>query len=85
MNRHVLREQLATIEHERWASWQRYLHDQCVRNPDGSLTIPAALVARWERQIATPYGQLSEPEKNADRAQVARYFHLVEAGCGGEE
>jgi len=39
-------DRLASIEHERWAHWQRYVHDQCERLEDGSLVIPADLVAR---------------------------------------
>lgn len=70
-------EKLAEIEHARWADWQRWVHDRCVANEDGSLTIPAGNVARWERQIATPYADLSEPEKQSDRDQVARYLPLV--------
>lgn len=79
MNDDALREQLAAIEHERWAHWQRYLHSRCVRNPDGSLTIPADLVERWESQIATPYEELTEAEKESDRSEVARYWPLVES------
>ena len=73
-----LREQLAALEHERWSRWQRWMNDQCVSNEDGSLTIPAALVERWERQIATPYERLTEREKDADREQVDRYWPLIE-------
>ena len=72
-----LLEQLAAIEHERWADWQKYMHSLCVTNPDGSLTIPQSSVAHWERQIATPYSELSEREKASDREQVQRYFHLI--------
>lgn len=71
-------EQLAAIEHERWASWQSYLHGKCERTPDGGLAIPAALVERWERQIATPYADLSDAEKASDREQVMRYWPLIE-------
>lgn len=28
---------LASKEHERWAHWQQYVHDQCVAAADGSL------------------------------------------------
>ena len=77
MGKRELYERLAAIEHERWADWQRYLHSKCERNPDGLLTIPASLVAHWERQIATPYEQLSEAEKDSDREQVDRYWHLL--------
>lgn len=70
-------EKLAAIEHERWSDWQRYVHGLCTRNPDGSYTIPAPLVERWERQINTPYDQLTEAEKQSDRDQVARYWNLI--------
>ena len=73
-------EKLAAIEHERWADWQRYLHSRCTRNIFGErfgLTIPAELVDQWERQIATPYADLSEHEKDSDRKQVRRYWSLV--------
>jgi uncharacterized protein with von Willebrand factor type A (vWA) domain len=73
-----LYEQLAAIEHERWTDWQRYMHSLCVQNPDGSLTIPASLVERWEKQIATPYADLSEQEKQSDREQVDRYWKLIQ-------
>jgi len=82
-------EALADIEHQRWSDWQKYLHGQCEREPvqmeqpDGSWTfgsdfiIPCVMADRWERQIATPYADLSEREKASDRAQVARYWPLI--------
>lgn len=68
---------LAGIEHERWAHWQRYVHEQCERRPDGSLVIPSELVDRWEHQIATPYAELSEAEKESDKEQVRRYLPVI--------
>lgn len=68
---------LASIEHERWAHWQRYMHGKGVAQSDGSLLIPAHLVAQWERQIATPFAALSEQEKDSDREQVQRYLPLL--------
>jgi hypothetical protein len=70
-------EELAGVEHERWAHWQRYLHSRCARQSDGSLVIPAELVRRWESQMATPYAELSEAEKESDREQVRRYLPLL--------
>lgn len=71
-------EKLAAIEHARWADWQAYLHGKCERTPDGGLTTPAGYVAALERQIATPYADLSDAEKASDREQVARYWPLIE-------
>lgn len=73
----ALRRSLASIEHERWADWQRYMHSLCTRNDDGSLTIPANSVAHWERQIATHYDDLSEREQASDMEQVDRYWPLI--------
>ncbi|OBH03496.1 hypothetical protein A5695_10300 [Mycobacterium sp. E1747] len=63
--------------YERWAHWQRYVHDHCVRQQDGSLVIPAELAARWEAQIETPYVGLTEREKDSDREQVRRYLPVI--------
>lgn len=70
-------ETLADIEHERWSHWQRYMHAQCERRPDGSLTIPSNLVSQWERQSVTPYAKLTEAERKSDRDQVMRYLPTV--------
>ena len=67
-------EELAAIEHERWAHWQRYVHEKCEPLSDGSLRIPAELVKRWESQIARSYAELDDAEKESDREQVERYL-----------
>ena len=73
----VLYEKLAAIEHARWSGWQRYVHNLCDRHEDGSLTIPAHIVAHWERQMNTQYAELSAREKQSDREQVNRYWPLI--------
>lgn len=75
----TLVEELAAIEHARWAHWQRYVHAKAERGPDGSLVLPACLVRQWDTQIATPYADLSESEKISDRQQVRRYLPLIAA------
>jgi hypothetical protein len=72
-----LMEALAGVEHERWSHWQGYMHSKCKRASDGSLIIPRELVDQWERQLATPYSDLSEAEKESDREQVRRYLPLI--------
>lgn len=70
-------DQLAAIEHERWAHWQSYMHSKGLREPDGSLSIPANLVGRWERQFELNYDELSDEEKESDREQVRRYLPIL--------
>jgi hypothetical protein len=75
-------EQLAAIEHQRWAHWQRYMHSNGTKQPDGSLLLPKELVDRWDQQIATDYSQLSDKEKESDREQVRKYLPvIVDALC----
>jgi len=84
-NTDALIEQLAAIEHERWADWQKYMHSkgglvgEVGTYSTGDLILPSVLVEQWERQIATPYAELSEKEKDSDREQVDRYWPLIEA------
>lgn len=76
-----LREKLAAIEHERWADWQRYMHSKMVEHSNGKgewVCLPSDLFERWERQIATPYAELTEAEKQSDRDQVDRYWSFIE-------
>jgi hypothetical protein len=71
-------EELAALEHQRWVHWQKYVHGKGQRQPDGSILLPADLVARWERQINTQYGDLTAEEKESDRDQVRKYLPLLE-------
>ncbi|MGF9567859.1 hypothetical protein AAIH70_30770 [Neorhizobium sp. BT27B] len=70
-------ETLAALEHERWAHWQSYLHGKAIKQEDGSLMIPSELVKKWEKQIATPFANLSNEEKESDREQVQRYLPTI--------
>lgn len=85
-----LMEKLADIEHQRWSDWQKWVHSKCVKASlkDGHLEskeygeayfIPPILYDRWERQIKTPYSELSEKEKESDREQVRRYLPLLKS------
>lgn len=78
----ALRERLAAAQHEIWSHWMAHLFSVSVRNRDGSYTIPAALVERWQRQMNTTYEQLSENEKESDREQAEK---LIAVGGWSEE
>ena len=81
-------ELLADIEHERWAGWQSHLHSKLYEIDDNRVSqnhhlkiLPTELYDRWERQITTPYSQLSESEKQSDREEVKKTLRaLVQMG-----
>lgn len=75
-------EQLANIEHQRWADWQKYMHSLCEKKEDGSLIISASNVKHWTRQINTDYKDLTNKEKDSDRGQVVRYWDLINKEIG---
>ena len=60
---------MADVEHDRWAKWQKHVHDKCELRPDG-LLIPNSLVERWEEQYRTPYIALSEEDREKDRREA---------------
>lgn len=64
------RERLATYAHSAWSGWMKYMFSKSDQNADGSVTIPKELVARWTRQMYTPYSELPEDEKNSDRDEA---------------
>lgn len=79
MDRATLIEHLASAEHVSWARWMAYLLSKCERHEDGSATIPAWAVAGWQRQVETPYAQLSGQERQADREEVAHILPAIDA------
>lgn len=74
----TLREQLADVQHAIWAHWMRYQFSACQRNEDGSFTIPADKVKRWERQIGAYYGELTEQERESDRHQADKVLKVIQ-------
>ena len=82
--RAALVDRLAAVEHERWSHWQRYMHGKAIRQEDGALLIPADLVARWEKQIATTYAALPADEQESDKEQVERYLPIIEEAFGSD-
>jgi hypothetical protein len=78
-------EKLAAVEHERWSQWQRYVHSKCTRQPDGSLLLPADLVARWEKQIATKFAELDNTDKERDREQVRKYLPVIASALADQD
>lgn len=82
-NNHDLIEQLAEQEHASWARWMAYLFSKCERgssdDPDnpGGYIIPAGYVEALQRQIDTPYADLTEEEQQYDRDEVAHILPII--------
>ena len=72
-----MREKLAALAHRQWSGWMRYMLSEGTHHVDGSITLPLPLVARWMRQMNTPYKDLPESEKNADRYEADKVIGLV--------
>jgi len=60
-------EALAVLAHEQWSGWTEYMLD----NMDD------VHIAGWRRQIATPYAELSEREKESDRKEARRMLAVM--------
>ncbi len=72
-----VREQLAALEHEQWAGWLKYLFGRAEQDSEGRVIIPASLVDRWKRQMATAYPDLPEAEKESDRVEADRVLNVL--------
>lgn len=72
-----LRESLASYAHDAWSGWMSYLFGRSTRNTDGTVTIPKWAVERWDRQVSTPYKDLSESEKESDRAEADKMIETM--------
>ena len=69
-------EGLAALAHAQWSGWMRHLFSLSKKQDDGSVIVPAGLVDRWERQMQTPYNQLSFDEQELDRLEGRRVLSL---------
>ena len=79
MTREELIEALADKEHASWSHWMHHLFSKGTFHIDGSFTIEADSVYRWLQQAETPYAELTEPEKQSDRNEVAKIIPIIEA------
>jgi hypothetical protein len=78
IDKNALREQFADLAHRQWSGWMEYLFEKSTKNEDGTVTIPKWAVDRWNRQIATEYKDLSEQEKDSDRAEADKFLTVLD-------
>lgn len=70
---------LAAYAHEAWSGWMRYMFESCgTKNEDGSFTITASKVKRWERQSSTEYDDLPADEQISDVAEAHKMIAIFD-------
>lgn len=79
MTTEELIEHLADAEHDSWSRWTAYLLSTCTVTAGGHMVIPAHLAEGWQRQSETSYADLTEREKESDRAEVRLILPAIEA------
>ena len=60
-------ERVAALEHEQWAHWTKHM----------LANLTPENIARWERQAAMPYAELTEAEKGKDREWAEKVLDLL--------
>lgn len=77
------REAIAGLCHEQWSGWMKYLFSKGSMRADARGPIwvmPAWAVERWQRQMNTPYAELSAAEQDSDRAEADKFLNLIGNG-----
>jgi len=69
----VVLEKLAAWSHKSWAGWTAWMIEKWDVTHDSGETFQE----RWKRQMATPYEELSEREKESDRAEAHEILAIV--------
>lgn len=88
-NHELMREALAEYAHEAWSGWMKYMFEKGIllnekwMTPEPGkgnikLLLPEWAVERWQRQMNTPYADLSESEKESDRQEADRMLAIIE-------
>lgn len=72
-----LRENLSSEMHNIWIHWMTYLQGEVEWREDIGWIIPEDVIIGWQRQMRTPYCELSEREKDSDRSQADRVIALL--------
>jgi len=72
-----IRDALARYSHDSaWAGWMKYMFEKGTENPDGTWTMPASFVERWQRQMNTAYDDLPESEKQSDLKEADKMLSI---------
>lgn len=73
----ILIEPLAEYAHTAWVEWMRWIFECATMNADGTMTLPALRVKRWQRLVQASYDDLSEIEREPDREEAREIIHVL--------
>ena len=71
------RERLAVYAHNAWVGWMKYLFNSALFNRDGTVTFPEGLLSKWKYEMNTPYKDLPEKMKKADREEADKIIKII--------
>lgn len=72
-----VREALADVAHDHWATHVRHLLGNGTRNPDGSVTLPAGYVHSLHRQMLAKYRDMPDEERRYDRTEADAIWQRI--------
>ena len=76
-----LLENLAELEHKQWAHWTKYMLERLEQlEAEQDAHDPYKVMHQkenWRRQIATPYSELTEKEKDSDRSWASKSLEIT--------
>ena len=74
-----LREEMAELCHEQWSGWMKWMLEKVELKlkdaPDPNY--PETWIERWKRQMNASFDELSEAEKESDRAEADKFLRLM--------
>ena len=74
---------IADFMHMQWSHWQKHVHSQMIKENVGEkwyyMTLSEEQHKYWERQMNTPYSELTEKEKDSDREWAIKLLELLMA------
>lgn len=74
-----VKERFAREIHNIWSHWTQYMFQVELVDIGDSYRLSNKTAERWQRQMDTPYSELTETEKDSDRKQVEKLWPLIVA------
>jgi len=70
-------EALSEYAHNSWSEWMKYLFEKGIYCEDGTFKIDKQYAEKWMKQSTTEYNDLSNEEKDSDRAEAIQIWKVL--------